>query len=193
MAIYEERITGTLGYVGTPGAPIFHFDLNATIGAGSDQTLSWPISGTGKITQAIAPPDGELTIPHLSGFCYSLGPSVFTVLTGSYIQPSSGESLPFEAILHFTTNWHSGRGSFAYGGGKILHAPVNATTPDAAEAARRSPVIVLYGVAIQEALQTGDLEKMKLVAEQAESWLRNSDEVSTTLNALKEQIKRLEN
>jgi hypothetical protein len=190
MAIYQERITGTLGYVGTPGAPIFHFDLNATIGAGSDQTLSWPIVGTGKITQAITPPDGELTIPNLNGLCYSFGPSIFTVISGSYIQPSSGESMPFEAILHFTTNWHSGRGSFAYGGGKILHAPVNATT---LEAARRPPVVVLYGVTIQAALQSDDLERMKQVAEQAESWLSNSEEVSTSLNALKEQIKRLEN
>jgi hypothetical protein len=98
--------------------------------------------------------------------------------------------MPFEAILHFTTNWHSGHGSFAYGGGKILHAPVNATTP---EAARRPPVIVLYGVTIQAALQSDDLERMKQVAEQAESWLSNSEEVSTSLNALKEQIKRLEN
>jgi hypothetical protein len=175
MAIYEETITGTLGYVGTPGAPIFHFVLDATIGAGSDQTLSWPISGTGKITQAITPPD-----------CYSLGPSIFAVLYGSYIQPSSGVSLPFEAILHFTTNWHTGHGSFAYGGSKILHAPVNATVKGL------PPIVVLYGVSIQEALQTGDLEKMKQVAEQAESWLRNSTEISTTLDALKEQIKRLE-
>lgn len=48
-------------------------------------------------------------------------------------------------------------------------------------------------VSIQEAMQTGDLEKMKQVAKQAESWLSNSEVVSTTLNALKEQIKRLEN
>jgi hypothetical protein len=186
MAIYEETITGTLGYVGTPGAPIFHFVLDATIGAGSDQTLSWPISGTGKITQAITPPDSELVISNLSGHCYSLGPSIFAVLSGSYIQPSSGVSLPFEAILHFTTNWHTGHGSFAYGGSKILHAPVNATVKGL------PPVVVLYGVSIQEALQTGDLEQMKQVAEQAESWLRNSTEISKTLDALKEQIKRLE-
>lgn len=189
MALLEETITGTLGYVGTPGAPIFHFVLDALIGSGSDQTVSWPISGTGKITQAIAPPDSELVIPNLSGFCYSLGPSIFAVLTGSYIQPSTGASLHFEAILHFTTNWHSGHGSFAYGGGKILHAPVIATVQGAE---KRPPVIVLYGVALQEALQTGDLAQMKQVAEQAESWLKNSDEISTTLDALKEQIKRLE-
>jgi hypothetical protein len=103
-----------------------------------------------------------------------------------HIQPSSGVSLPFEAILHFTTNWHTGHGSFAYGGSKILHAPVNATVKGL------PPIVVLYGVSIQEALQTGDLEQMKQVAEQAESWLRNSTEISTTLDALKEQIKRLE-
>ena len=189
MALLEETITGTLGYVGTPGAPIFHFTLNSLIGSGSDQTLSWPISGTGEITQAIAPPDSDLVIPNLSGLCYSLGPSIIAVLTGSYIQPSSGASLHFEAILHFTTNWHSGHGSFAYGGGKILHAPVNATVQGAE---KRTPVIVLYGVGMQEALKSGDLAQMKQVAAQAESWLRNSDEISTTLDALKQQINRLE-
>jgi hypothetical protein len=190
MAIYEETITGTLGYVGTPGAPIFHFVLDATIGAGSDKTLSWPISGTGDITQAISPPDSKLAIPNLSGLCYSLGASIIAVLTGNYIQPSSGESLPFEAILHFTTNWHSGHGSFAYGGSKILNAPINATTSGAG--GFTPPIIVLYGAAMQEAIDTGDLGKMKQVAEQAESWLRNSDEIFTTLDALKEQIKQLE-
>jgi hypothetical protein len=189
MALLEETIEGTLGYLGTPGAPIFHFTLNSLIGSGSDQTLSWPISGTGKITQAIAPPDSELEIPDLSGLCYSLGPSIIAVLTGSYIQPSSGASLHFEAILHFTANWHSGHGSFAYGGGKILHAPVNATVQGIE---KRPPIIVLYGVPMQEALNSGDLAQMKQLAEQAESWLSNSEEIATTLDALKEQIKRLE-
>ncbi|MFN9646496.1 MAG: DUF1843 domain-containing protein [Cyanobacteriota bacterium] len=190
MAIYQETITGTLGYVGTPGAPIVHFVLEATIGAGSDQTLSWPINGKGKITQAIAPPDSTLLIPSLTGLCYSLGPSIFAVLGGNYILPSSGESLPFEAVLHFTANWHSGHGSFAYGGGKILHAPVNATTTDAGDFS--SPFVVLYGATMQEAIKRGDLGRMKEVADQAETWLRNSNEISTTLDALKEQIKSLE-
>jgi hypothetical protein len=189
MALLEETITGTLGHVGTPGAPIFHFVLDSLIGAGSDATLSWSISGKGEITQAITPPDGQLVIQDLQGKAYSLGPSIFVALTGSYILPSSGATLPFEAIIHFTSNWNSGSGSFSYGGHRIYGVPVHATVTSAGQF---PPIIVLYGAAIQEAINTGDLGKMKQIAAQAESWLSNSDEVAKILNDLKDAIKRLD-
>ena len=189
MALLEETITGTLGHVGTPGAPIFHFVLNSLIGSGSDGTLSWPISGTGEITQAITPPDGQLVIQNLSGRAYGLGPSIFVALTGSTILPSSGATLPFEAVIHFTSNWHSGSGSFAYGGHRVYNVPVQASVKSAGTF---PPIIVLYGAAIQEAINTGDLGKMKQIAAQAESWLSNSDEVAKVLNELKDVISRLD-
>lgn len=190
MALIEETITGTLGHVGTPGAPIFHFVLKSLIGSGSDATLSWPVSGVGEITQAITPPDGQLVIQNLSGRSYSLGPSAVVALTGSYILPSSQATLPFEAIIHFTSNWHSGTGSFAYGGNVIYNAPVQATN---AGEGISPPIVVLYGASIQEAINTGDLNKMKQVAAQAESWLSHSDEVAKLLNELKDVISGLDN
>jgi hypothetical protein len=188
MALLEETITGTLGHVGTPGAPIFHFVLNSLIGSGSDATLSWSIGGTGEITQAITPPDGLLVIQDLSGRAYGLGPSIFVALTGSYILPSSGATLPFEAVIHFTSNWHSGSGSFAYGGHRVYNVPVHASVASVGT----FPPIVLYGAAIQEAITTGDLGKMKQIAAQAESWLSNSEEVAKVLNELKDVISRLD-
>ncbi|MCZ6802552.1 MAG: DUF1843 domain-containing protein [Proteobacteria bacterium] len=49
-----------------------------------------------------------------------------------------------------------------------------------------------YGVAIQEALASGDIEQMKVIAEQAEYTLNNMDEIRDALNTLKTHISKLE-
>ncbi len=53
-------------------------------------------------------------------------------------------------------------------------------------------ITVLYGVGIQEAAASGDLERMKLVARQAEEYLRESGDVPAALEALKIEIAKLE-
>ena len=51
---------------------------------------------------------------------------------------------------------------------------------------------VLYGVSIQEAVASGDLSKMKAVAQQAESHLREWGNIPAALEALKLEISKLE-
>lgn len=52
--------------------------------------------------------------------------------------------------------------------------------------------ILMYGPAIQEAVASGDLEKMKAVARQAEEHLREWGNIPAALEALKIEIARLE-
>lgn len=49
-----------------------------------------------------------------------------------------------------------------------------------------------YGVAIQEAIATGDLNKMKVVSRQAEEYLEKSGDISAALQVLKIEIAKLE-
>ncbi|HEY6324059.1 MAG TPA: DUF1843 domain-containing protein [Thermoanaerobaculia bacterium] len=51
---------------------------------------------------------------------------------------------------------------------------------------------ILYGVGIQEACASGDVERMKAVAKQAEEYLREAGDVSASLEALKIEIAKLE-
>ena len=53
-------------------------------------------------------------------------------------------------------------------------------------------ITVLYGVGIQEAAASGDLERMKSVARQSEEYLRESGDVPAALEALKIEIAKLE-
>lgn len=52
--------------------------------------------------------------------------------------------------------------------------------------------ILLYGVAIQEAVASGDLAQMKKVAKEAEAHVAQSGNVSAALEALKVEISRLQ-
>lgn len=49
-----------------------------------------------------------------------------------------------------------------------------------------------YGVAIQQAIVSGDLSKMKETAQQAEEHLKNVGDVSAALQVLKVEIAKLE-
>lgn len=53
-------------------------------------------------------------------------------------------------------------------------------------------MILPYGVAIQEAVASGDLERMKSVAREVESYLREQGNVPAALEALKLEISRLQ-
>ena len=52
--------------------------------------------------------------------------------------------------------------------------------------------IPLYAVPIHEAAASGDLQRMKAVAQQAEAWLQETGNVSAALEALKLEIAKLE-
>lgn len=53
-------------------------------------------------------------------------------------------------------------------------------------------IVILYGVGIQEACASGDLERMKAVAKQAEEYLQEAGDVPAALEALKIEIAKLE-
>jgi HPt (histidine-containing phosphotransfer) domain-containing protein len=53
-------------------------------------------------------------------------------------------------------------------------------------------VIPPYGVAIHEAVASGDLERMKAAAQQAEDYLREWGNVPAALESLKMEISKLE-
>jgi hypothetical protein len=124
------RVTGKAGHVGTPGAPILHFDLLVNSSAGS-------VSGQARIDQAVAPPSGEIHIHNVTGTVRELvfGGQITRVvaLQGTYFR-----SLPPPEILtiveqfaaHFSVDqrWE-GRGSFDYNnGGQVVNdVPVTST------------------------------------------------------------------
>jgi hypothetical protein len=45
-----------------------------------------------------------------------------------------------------------------------------------------------YGVAIHEAIRTGDVARMRQVAQQSEDWLKQADEVRAALAKLHKEI-----
>src|ERR1700678_3380820 len=85
------RVTVRAGNVGTPGAPILHFDLLVNSSAGS-------ISGQAHINQAVAPPSGEIDIHNVTGTVRELvfggQVTLLVALQGTYYR-----SLPPPEIL----------------------------------------------------------------------------------------------
>jgi hypothetical protein len=123
------RVTGKAGNVGTPGAPILHFDLLVDPSAGS-------ISGHAHINQAVAPPDGEIHIHNVTGTVHELvfGGKVTRVVA---LQGTYDRVLPPPLILtiverfaaHFSVDqkWE-GRGSFDYNNGSQVVNDVPVTS-----------------------------------------------------------------
>jgi hypothetical protein len=52
--------------------------------------------------------------------------------------------------------------------------------------------VLPYGVAIHEAVASGDLDRMRATAKQAEEHLRRTGDVAAALEALKVEIAKLE-
>lgn len=52
--------------------------------------------------------------------------------------------------------------------------------------------VILYGVSMHEAAASGDLERMKAVAKQAEAYLQEAGNVPAALEALKLEIAKLQ-
>jgi len=117
-------VNGTAGKVGTPGAPIFHFSLlvNAVTGA---------VTGHGKLTQAVAPPLGDIPIVITSGQVHSTGFGSFTKVVSlkgdgfvSFPPPAIGSYLvPFDAGFAIDDAW-DGVGGWIFGHQKVENVPV---------------------------------------------------------------------
>ncbi|MBI2510441.1 MAG: DUF1842 domain-containing protein [Opitutae bacterium] len=115
---------GTVGNVGTPGAPIMHYSLVVVPSTGS-------VSGTVEITQAIAPPQNRVVIPNVHGVIRKtgLGPvTQIVALQGQYVYsvppPAIGSFLAdFSAHLAIDNAWN-GRGGFSYFNHNVENVPV---------------------------------------------------------------------
>ena len=55
-----------------------------------------------------------------------------------------------------------------------------------------TPAVPPYGVAIHQAIATGDLARMREMAKQAQHWLAEHGDISAALETLKTEIARLE-
>ncbi|MEL1242725.1 DUF1842 domain-containing protein [Flavobacterium sp. DGU11] len=118
-------VNGTMGNVGMPGAPIMHFSLVVVPSTNS-------VSGTVEITQALAPPMGDIVIRNVSGVIRATGFGNVTkivALEGQYVQsvppPAIGSFLAdFSAHMAIDNNWN-GKGGFSYGGHDVEDVPVS--------------------------------------------------------------------
>lgn len=57
---------------------------------------------------------------------------------------------------------------------------------------RNSMAVPPYGTAIQQAIASGDLVKMREIAAHTEKWLEGQKGLETALHALRDEIARLE-
>nr|WP_199002261.1 DUF1842 domain-containing protein [Flavobacterium sp. ASV13] len=116
---------GTIGNVGTPGAPIATFSLVVVPSQNS-------VSGTVVITQAVNGPDSHIVVP-VKGRIYATGFGNFTKvvsLQGEYVQsfppPAIGAFLAeFDAHLAIDNAWN-GTGGFSYWRHNVENVPVKA-------------------------------------------------------------------
>lgn len=126
--------SGTIGNVGTPGAPIASFSLVVVPSQHS-------VSGTVVITQAIPGPDSHIVVS-VTGRIYAAGIEPYTQLVslkGQYVQtfpaPAIGAFLAdFDAHLAVNADWN-GLGGFSYYQHHIENVPAKAATNLQAELA----------------------------------------------------------
>ena len=117
-------VNGTMGNLGMPGAPIMHVSLIVVPNAHS-------VTGTVTITQALAPPNGEIIVRNVTGVIRKTGLGKVTqivALEGEYTvsvpPPAIGTYLAkFSAHMAIDNNWE-GRGGFSYGNNHIEDVPV---------------------------------------------------------------------
>jgi len=114
------NVKGTLGNIGLPGAPIMHFNL---VVVPSQNT----ITGVVEITQAIAPPNGQIFVNNVKGQIHATGfngVEQIVSLEGNYTIGESYVLIPFKAFMNLKSNWE-GTGTFIYGSQKIENVPVH--------------------------------------------------------------------
>ncbi|MES2574657.1 MAG: DUF1842 domain-containing protein [Bacteroidota bacterium] len=116
---------GTIGNVGTPGAPIATFSLVVVPSQNS-------VTGTVVITQAVSGPDSHIVV-QVKGKIYAAGLGKFTQvvsLQGQYVHsfppPAIGAFLAdFDAHLAVDNAWN-GTGGFSYYQHNVENVPVAA-------------------------------------------------------------------
>jgi hypothetical protein len=116
---------GTIGNVGTPGAPIVTFSLVVVPSQNS-------VSGTAVITQAVNGPDSHIVV-QVKGKIYATGFGEYTKVVsfqGQYVQsfppPAIGSFLAdFDAHLAIDNAWN-GKGGFSYYNHQVENVPVTA-------------------------------------------------------------------
>jgi hypothetical protein len=176
------RVTGTAGNVGTPGAPILHFELLVNSSTGS-------VSGQAQITQAVNPPL-DIDITNVTGTVRKLifggKITLSVVLEGTY-ELRGPPPTQYIILEHFTAQFAvdeqwNGRGGFAYGGHDVNDVPVAGT--------KSSAIVPMYGVAIHDAAASGDLARMKAVATQAQQYIAQTPEIQKALTELQAEIKK---
>ncbi len=116
------RVTFDVGNVGEPGAPILHVEALVYAPTGR-------ITGTASITQAIAPPGGDIEIYDLRGEIRYLGygtPAKRLVALSGHCSPEPINPIlePFSASLEIGEDDWKGEGSFKYGTTEISDVPV---------------------------------------------------------------------
>ena len=123
MAMDLYFVEELVGNEGMPGAPLLHLAcvVNASSGV---------VSGQARITQALAPPNGQIDIPNVTGQIRHLGlgqDTMIVSLSAKYFvsvpPPAIGSYLAdFSAVLKLDPKWH-GTGSFTYGEKTIDDVP----------------------------------------------------------------------
>ena len=117
------RACGTVGKVGTPGAPILHYSLLVDAPTGT-------VSGMVHITQAIPGPGSNLPVM-VKGHIRALGFGKITklvVLEGEYYYSPPPPAIgtfqgKLTAHLAVDNSW-DGQGGFEYGGHRVENVPV---------------------------------------------------------------------
>jgi hypothetical protein len=130
-------VTLTAGNCGMPGAPILKMVLMIDQADGT-------VQGKGEITQALAPPYGELPVSNITGQVRSMGFGPATrslALKGTIFTPLKPPAIgtleiPFSAFFVTDNDW-VGRGYFNYPPNDVTDVPIapGLTAPAAVAAA----------------------------------------------------------
>lgn len=123
IGYYIVKLRGTFGTV-MPGAPTLELSLGVNVANGA-------VTGTAEISQAIAPPNGNLHFP-VQGHLFNPGIAhglKLLVLEGQYVvsfpPPAIGSYLAhFNGAFILDDHW-AGEGSYSYGNHRV--GPVHVT------------------------------------------------------------------
>jgi hypothetical protein len=102
------------------------------------------------------------------------------------------ETFHFHGIL--SSDWKSGHASYRYYEGERWHTVENAimTLENSAHSNPHNHPVPLYGVGLQQAATSGDLSRMKALANQAEQQLADTGTIKAELAKLNAEIAKLE-
>ncbi|AGK51586.1 MULTISPECIES: DUF1842 domain-containing protein [Burkholderia] len=158
------------------------------------------VSGFARITQPIYPP------PHFRARVVGqfhqvridplAPPSIALTLTGSPTGPIAPQVVILELNGLLNDDWQSGTANYRYfyegRWHSIEHAIVSKDNSLIPLDPPHEHVVPMYGVGLQEARASGDLSRMKAIAQQAEQQLADHDAIAAELETLEAEIARLE-